>query len=117
MHRNDLSEDDTQQLRSHLVSRFVSFANNAEKNFVIRKLASTLIALYWKPNISWRFILWNLGVCLLQHTWVSETDSLKVHFENDVLPSLNEAQINALLAFSEMFAEEAIRMTNEPRNW
>jgi hypothetical protein len=116
LNRSELSDDDVQKLRSHLVSRFVFFANTGEKHFVIRKLASTLISLYWKPNTSWRHILWNLGVCLLQQTWVPEAHALRVQFEKDVLPSLNETQVDALLTFAEIFAEEAVKWSTESRN-
>ncbi|KAN0067317.1 armadillo-type protein [Elaphomyces granulatus] len=110
---HDLSDSDIRSLASHLVGRFVFLVNSGEKPLVTRKLVSTLVAIFLKPNTPWNRVIWHLAVSLSSGQVVSEAQSLQTDFEVTALPALNIIQIVSLLRFSSTLAEEALKWAQD----
>ncbi|KAL1967654.1 hypothetical protein VTN77DRAFT_2911 [Rasamsonia byssochlamydoides] len=112
---NELSEKDIQDLLTYLMDRFVALVNSGEKALVIRKLASSLIAIFLKPNTSWNRAICDLAASLSNRNQVPKEQYLPTDFEGAALPALNELQIVALLQFSTTMAEEAVKHGSQVR--
>jgi len=113
--RSQLNEGEVRELLARLINYFVLLVNRGEKPLVIRKLASSLVAVFLKPNDFWTRPLRNLAVSLANGSHVPQEQSQVVDFQNAALPALNDAQIVALLYFSTTLAEEAVKWSSEAR--
>ncbi|OKL64202.1 hypothetical protein UA08_00277 [Talaromyces atroroseus] len=102
---SDLSDESVQQLKAHLISRFVALVDAQERPHVIRKLASVLVAVFFNDE-SWSRPLRDIAASF--HSNGREAYS-GIDFEGTVLPALNEVQITGLLSFSVTVAEEAVK--------
>ncbi|KAJ9295525.1 hypothetical protein DTO271G3_5981 [Paecilomyces variotii] len=112
---SNLTENDARELLERLINHFVLFAGRDEKPLVLRKLASSLVAIFLKPNAPWRRALWNLAVCLAHGRYIPEEQSLSIDFQTATLPHLGHSQIVALLYFSAALAEETSKWSMESR--
>ncbi|KAL2220041.1 nuclear transport receptor LGL2 [Thermoascus aurantiacus ATCC 26904] len=112
---SQLNEGEVRELLARLINYFVLLVNRGEKPLVIRKLASSLVAVFLKPNDFWTRPLRNLAVSLANGSHVPQEQSQVVDFQNAALPALNDAQIVALLYFSTTLAEEAVKWSSEAR--
>lgn len=83
---------------------------------VIRKLASSLVAIFRHKASSWKRALWQLAASLAHGGYVSESDSQTVDFLTGVLPALNTQKATALVFFSVALAEEGLRLETEPQD-
>lgn len=83
---------------------------------VIRKLASSLIAIFKNVNSSWEHTLWQLAASLSHGAYVKQQDCQRVDFLTGLLPTLSTPKATALAFFSVALAEEALRLDNEPRD-
>jgi hypothetical protein len=110
--RHEFSEKDIQDLVSLLMNRFVFLVNSGEKPLVIRKLSSSLVALFLNPSTSWNRAICDLAASLSSHTQVPKDQYLPSDFEGAALPALNEPQIVALLQFSTVMAEESAKRSS-----
>ena len=104
------------QILERLVNHFIAIVNEGEQAFVIRKLASSLIAIFRHPTTSWKRALWQLAASLAHGGFVQEEQSQTVDFLSGVLPALSTPQATALLFFSVSLAEETLRLDTEPQN-
>jgi hypothetical protein len=104
------------QILERLVNHFIAIVNEGEQAFVIRKLASSLIAIFRHPATSWKRVLWQLAASLAHGGFVQEEESTTVDFLSGVLPALSTQQATALLFFSVALAEETLRLDTEPQN-
>ena len=82
---------------------------------VVRKLASSLVAVFKVSACSWKRALWQLAASLAHGTYVSEEESQTVDFLSGVLPALTTQKTTALVFFSVALAEEALRLEFEPQ--
>ncbi|KAL1860145.1 member of the karyopherin-beta [Paecilomyces lecythidis] len=112
---SNLAETEARELIERLINHFVLFAGRDEKPVVLRKLASSLVAIFLKPNAPWRRALWHLAACLAHGGYIPEDQSLSVDFQTAALPHLGHSQIVALLYFSAALAEEASKWYMESR--
>lgn len=76
---------------------------------MIRKLASSLVALFMQPVTPWKNALLLLAASLAHGEYVSENECQSIDFQNTVIPALSQKQAMALLFFSNALAEEAMR--------
>ncbi|KAJ5323818.1 Armadillo-like helical [Penicillium atrosanguineum] len=104
------------QILERLINHFIGIVNEGEQAFVIRKLASSLIAIFRHPTTSWKRALWQLAASLAHGSFVQEEQSQTVDFLSGVLPALSTPQATALLFFSVSLAEETLRLDTEPQN-
>ncbi|EED18113.1 importin 13, putative [Talaromyces stipitatus ATCC 10500] len=101
----DLSDDTIQQLKSYLVSCYVTLIESQEKQLVTRKLSAALVAVFFNDQ-SWTHPIQDIAAFF----WQRGLDaSLKFDYEGTVVPALNEIQISGLLAFSITMAEDSVR--------
>jgi hypothetical protein len=105
LRRSDLSDGSVQQLKTHLIGRFVALVNAQERPHVIRKLAAVLVALFFNDE-SWTRPLQDIAAAFSSH---SQEGNPEINLVETVLPALNEAQITGLLSFSVTTAEEAVK--------
>lgn len=108
MSRGDLTDPEIQQLKPHLTRLFITLVAHNEKPLVIRKMASALVALFFK-HASWMRAIWDLAASMSNQKQLPNEDYLVVDFEGAALPPLNSAQTIALLRFSTTMAEEAVK--------
>ncbi|KAJ5758926.1 hypothetical protein N7520_006082 [Penicillium odoratum] len=113
---NDIEEAMTWQILERLINHFITIVNEGEQAMVVRKLASSLVAVFRNAASSWGRALWQLAASLAHGGYVSESDSQTVDFLNGVLPVLNTQKATALLFFSVALAEEALRLETEPQD-
>lgn len=99
----------------HLINRFVALATNGEQAMVVRKLASSLVAIFRHPVTPWKQAIWQLAASLVHGGYVSEDQSQAVDFQEQILPALSKSGSGALLFFSIALAEEALRLDSEPQ--
>lgn len=97
------------------MERFVALVNWGEKPLVLRKLASSLVAVFLRPNTSWNRAICDLAESLSNRNQVPKEQYLPSDFEGAALPALNELQIAALLLFSTTMAEEAVKRSAQVR--
>lgn len=83
---------------------------------VIRKLASTLVAILKHPLTPWTKAIWQLAASLVHGQYVSEDLARGVGFKERILPELTREGSNALLIFSTVLAEDALRSDSEPQH-
>ncbi|KAJ5665335.1 Armadillo-like helical [Penicillium maclennaniae] len=112
----EVKETMAAQILELLVNHFITIVNEGEQAFVIRKLASSLIAIFRHPTIPWKRALWQLAASLAHGNFVQEDQSQTVDFLSGVLPALSTPQATALLFFSVSLAEETLRLDTEPQN-
>lgn len=97
----------------HLINRFVHIVNKGEQALVVRKLASSLVAIIKNPSTPRKQAVWQLAASLVNGEYVSEELALGVDFQERILPALNANASGALLFFSIALAEEAVRAESE----
>jgi hypothetical protein len=100
----------------HLINRFVHMVNKGEQAMVVRKLASSLVAIFRHPVTPWKQAVWQLAASLVHGGYVSEELARGVDFQKRILPELNKNGSGALLFFSIALAEEALRLDSEPQD-
>lgn len=100
----------------HLINRFVTLVNNGEQAMVVRKLASSLVAIFRHPATPWKQAVWQLAASLAHGGYVSEEQSQGVDFQERILPALSKSGSGALLFFSIALAEEALRLDSDPQD-
>lgn len=108
MSSGELSDTELQQLKPHLTQCFIALVAQNEKALVVRKMASALVALFFK-HASWTRAIWDLAASMSNQKQLPNEEYLVVDFEGAALPPLNQQQILALLRFSTTMAEEAIK--------
>jgi hypothetical protein len=94
----------------HLVNHYVTLVNEVEQAMVIRKLASSLVALFMQPATPWKRAVLQLAASLANGGYVSEDGCRSLDFQNTVIPALSQKQVIALLFFSNHLAEETMRL-------
>jgi hypothetical protein len=100
----------------HLINRFVALVIKGEQAMVVRKLASSLVAIFRHPVTPWKQAVWQLAACLVHGGYISEEESQAVDFQGRILPALGKNGSGALLFFSIALAEEAYRLDSEPQD-
>jgi hypothetical protein len=113
--RNGLDESSATEIMQHLINRFVHMVNKDEQGMVVRKLASSLVAIFRHPVTPWKQAVWQLAASLVHGGYVSEELARGVDFQERILPELNQNGSAALLFFSIALAEEALRLDSEPQ--
>ncbi|KAJ5708602.1 hypothetical protein N7488_008403 [Penicillium malachiteum] len=113
---NQIEEATTWQILERLINHFVTIVNEGEQTMVVRKLASSLVAIFRHTASSWKQALWQLAASLAHGGFVSESESQTVDFLNGVLPTLSTSKATALVFFSIALAEEASRLEAEPQD-
>jgi hypothetical protein len=114
--RGDIEEPMTWQILERLINHFITIVNEGEQAMVVRKLASSLVAVFRNSASSWKRALWQLAASLAHGGYISESDSQTVDFLTGVLPVLNTQKAIALVFFSVALAEEALRLEAEPQD-
>lgn len=104
------------QVLERLINHFIAIVNEGEQAFVVRKLASSLIAIFQHHSTQWKRALWQLAASLAHGGYVPEQESQTVDFLSGVLPALTTLQATALLFFSVALAEETLRLDAEPQD-
>lgn len=89
--------------------------NKGEGQMVVRKLASALVTILKHPLTHHKKVIWQLAASLVHGQYVSEDLARGVGFKERILPELTKEGSNALLFFSTVLAEEALRLDSEPR--
>ncbi|KAJ5784668.1 Armadillo-like helical [Penicillium pulvis] len=112
----EIGEPMTWQILERLVNHFITIVNEGEQAMVVRKLASSLVAVFRNSASSWKRAIWQLAASLAHGGYVAESDSQTVDFVNGVLPVLNTQKAIALVFFSVALAEEALRLEAEPQD-
>lgn len=115
-YRSEIEEPMTWQILERLINHFITIVNEGEQAMVVRKLASSLVAVFRNAASSWKRALWQLAASLANGGYVSESNSQTVDFLNGVLPALNTQKAIALVFFSVALAEEALRLEAEPQD-
>ncbi|KAJ5576025.1 Armadillo-like helical [Penicillium sp. DV-2018c] len=110
---NEINEDEAAEIMQHLINRFVALVNHGEQAMVVRKLASSLIAIFRHPSTKWTQAVWQLAASLVHGGYISEEQSQTADFREQILPALNKNGSGALLFFSVALAEEALRLESE----
>lgn len=80
---------------------------------MVRKLASSLVAILRHPITPLKKAIWQLAASLVHGGYVSEEVARGVDFAERILPELNKNATGALLFFSIALAEEALRADSE----
>jgi hypothetical protein len=114
--RNEIDENTAAEVMQHLINRFVHMVNKGEQAMVVRKLASSLVAIFRHPVTPWKQAVWQLAASLVHGGYVSEELARGVNFQERILPELNKNSSGALLFFSIALAEEALRLDSEPQD-
>lgn len=83
---------------------------------VIRKLASSLVAIFRNAACSWKRAIWQVAASLAHGSYVTEEQSRTVDFLGGLLPALTTQKATALTFFSIALAEEASRLDTEPQD-
>ncbi|QQK43222.1 Importin 13, putative [Penicillium digitatum] len=112
---NEINQNSATEIMQHLINRFVALATNGEQAMVVRKLASSLVAIFRHPVTPWKQAIWQLAASLVHGGYVSEDQSQAVDFQEQILPALSKSGSGALLFFSIALAEEALRLDSEPQ--
>ncbi|CAG8042975.1 unnamed protein product [Penicillium salamii] len=110
---NEIDENAAAEILQHLINRFVHIVNKGEQALVVRKLASSLVAIIKNPSTPRKQAVWQLAASLVNGEYVSDELALGVDFQERILPALNANASGALLFFSIALAEEAIRAESE----
>lgn len=113
--RSEIDENGANEITQHLINRFVDLVNEGEQALVVRKLASSLVAILRHPATPMKQAVLQLAASLAHGEFVSEELVQGVDFEERILPRLNQHASGALLFFSIALAEEALRMDSEPQ--
>ncbi|KAJ5775408.1 uncharacterized protein N7511_000419 [Penicillium nucicola] len=113
---NEINENAATEIMQHLINRFVALVNKGEQAMVVRKLASSLVAIFRHPVTPWKQAVWQLAACLAHGGHISEEESQAVDFQGRILPALGKNGSGALLFFSTALAEEAYRLDSEPQD-
>lgn len=114
--RNEINENTATEIMQHLINRFVSLVNNGEQAMVVRKLASSLVAIFRHPVTPWKQAIQQLAASLVHGGYISEEQSQVVDFQEKILPAMSKNGSGALLFFSIALAEEALRLDSEPQD-
>ncbi|OJJ48277.1 hypothetical protein ASPZODRAFT_130249 [Penicilliopsis zonata CBS 506.65] len=110
-----LGESDAKELLARLVDHYVFLVNGGERPMVIRKLASSLTTIFLKPNAPWVQALLNLAASLANGKHIPEEQCRSLDLVSTVLPAMTQAQVVALLYFSNILAEEVNKLSTEAR--
>ncbi|KAJ5417109.1 uncharacterized protein N7487_000659 [Penicillium crustosum] len=113
---NEINQNSATEIMQHLINRFVALVTNGEQAMVVRKLASSLVAIFRHPVTPWKQAIWQLAASLVHGGYVSEEESRAVDFQERILPALSKSGSGALLFFSIALAEEALRLDSEPQD-
>ncbi|CAG8055989.1 unnamed protein product [Penicillium olsonii] len=113
---NEIDEHGATEVMQHLINRFVHMVNKGEQALVVRKLASSLVAILKHPATPSKQAVWQLAASLVNGGYVSEELARGVDFQARILPELNTNASGALLFFSIALAEEALRADSETQN-
>lgn len=105
----------TWEILQCLVHHLIALVNEGEQAMVIRKLASSLVAVFRNSASSWKRALWQLAASLAHGAYVSEQESQTVDFGSGLLPALTTQKAAALVFFSVALSEEALRLEFEPQ--
>lgn len=105
----------TWEILQRLINHFIIIVNEGEQAMVVRKLASSLVAVFRNQASSWRRALWQLAASLAHGEYVPERESQTVEFLSGVLPALTTQKATALVFFSVALAEETLRLEFEPQ--
>ena len=103
------------QILKCLIDHFVAIVNEGGQVMVVRKLASSLVAVFRHTSSSWKRALLQVAASLANGGYVSEQEALTVDFLNGVLPHLDTQKAAALTFFSVALAEDALRLETEPQ--
>lgn len=114
--RNQIDEETTWTIVERLINHTVRLVNEGEQAMVIRKLASSLVAIFKSVNTSWEHALWQLAASLSHGAYVNQHDCQRVDFFGGLLPTLSIPKATALVFFSIALAEEALRLYPEPQD-
>lgn len=114
--RNEINEHTATEIMQHLINRFVALVTNGEQAMVLRKLASSLVAIFRHPVTPWKQALQQLAASLIHGGYIPEEQAQVVDFQEKILPALNKNVSGALLFFSISLAEEALRLDSEPQD-
>jgi hypothetical protein len=114
--RNEINENKATEIMQHLINRFVVLVTNGEQAMVVRKLASSLVAIFRHPSTKWTRAVWQLAASLVHGGYISEEQSQTADFREQILPALNKNGSGALLFFSIALAEEALRLDSDPQD-
>ncbi|CAL5871989.1 uncharacterized protein PFLUO_LOCUS6246 [Penicillium psychrofluorescens] len=106
----EIKEDAALEAMQHLVNHFVALVTEGEQAMVIRKLASSLVALFMQPATPWKRAVLQLAASLANGGYMSEDGCRALDFQNTVIPALSQKQVMALLFFSNHLAEETMRL-------
>lgn len=112
----EIKEEMTTEIQERLINHFIAMINEGEQAFVIRKLASSLIAIFRHHASPWKRALWQLTASLAHGGYISEQQAQTVDFLS-VMPALTTEQATALLFFSVALAEETLRLDTEPQDF
>ncbi|KAJ5322749.1 Armadillo-like helical [Penicillium brevicompactum] len=112
---SEIDENGANEITQHLINRFVDLVNEGEQALVVRKLASSLVAILRHPATPMKQAVLQLAASLAHGEFVSEELVQGVDFEERILPRLNQHASGALLFFSIALAEEALRVDSEPQ--
>ncbi|KAJ5319174.1 Armadillo-like helical [Penicillium brevicompactum] len=112
---SEIDENGASEITQHLINRFVDLVNEGEQALVVRKLASSLVAILRHPATPMKQAVLQLAASLAHGEFVSEELVQGVDFEERILPRLNQHASGALLFFSIALAEEALRVDSEPQ--
>ncbi|KAJ6160629.1 hypothetical protein N7470_004025 [Penicillium chermesinum] len=112
----ELDEIMAGQILERLLNHFISLVTEGESAMVIRKLASSLVAVFRNSSSSWKRALWQVAASLAHGSFVTEQQSQTVDFLGGVLPALTTHKATALTFFSIALAEEAARLETEPQD-
>lgn len=83
---------------------------------VVRKLASSLVAIFRNTACSWKRAIWQVAASLAHGGYITEEQSLTVDLVQGLLPALTTQKATALTFFSVALAEEASRLEAEPQD-
>ncbi|KAJ5573886.1 uncharacterized protein N7459_008313 [Penicillium hispanicum] len=111
----EIQEAMTWEILQCLINHFIIIVNEGEQAMVVRKLASSLVAVFRNSASSWKRALWQLAASLAHGEYVPERESQTVEFLSGVLPTLTTRKATALVFFSVALAEEALRLEFEPQ--
>jgi hypothetical protein len=92
-----------------LVDYFLLLVNREETPVVMRKFVTSMAAFFFKPGAPWTHCVRNVAVSMANGKYLPEDQCQQHSFEAFALPSLSYERILAILSFSTMLAEEALR--------
>lgn len=95
---------------AELVSSYVTFTNQAEQRFVLRKLCSTLAAFFINPNSSWQFPVRHVLTSFCGGQLTEHEDTEDFYKSRARVQHMNPLQLRNTLWLSSSIVEEVTKI-------